>query len=82
MKLSIVTPDKTVFEGEVQSSTFPGSGGAFQVLNSHAPVISALETGVLSYRTTAGEDNSMKISGGVVEVSNNTIIVLAESILD
>ena len=81
MKLNIVTPDKTIFEGEVLSSTFPGAGGAFQVLNNHAPIISALESGVLSYNTSTGENSSIKISGGVVEVSNNTIIVLVESIL-
>ena len=82
MKLSIVTPDKTIFEGEVQSSTLPGAGGTFQVLNNHAPIISALEEGILAYQMTTGEDNKMNISGGVVEVSNNTVIVLAESILD
>ncbi len=81
MNLSIVTPDKTVFEGEVDSSTFPGTGGTFQVLNNHAPVISALEEGKLVYQTTDGEE-SMFISGGVVEISNNNIIVLVESILD
>ena len=79
MLLEIVTPDKKVFEGEVTSSTFPGADGTFQVLNNHAPIISPLVNGKLSYITDSGENGELNVSGGVVEVSNNKIIVLAES---
>jgi F-type H+-transporting ATPase subunit epsilon len=81
MYLEIVTPDKKVFEGEVFTAKFPGSKGEFQILNEHAPLISSLERGKLSYRDENGE-HFMTIDGGVVEVLNNKIIVLAESVLD
>ncbi len=78
MRLEIITPDKNVFEGEVESAKFPGSAGSFQVLKDHAPLISSLEKGTVSYRTANGE-HDVFIDGGVVEVLNNRIIVLAES---
>ncbi|MDQ3534729.1 MAG: ATP synthase F1 subunit epsilon [Bacteroidota bacterium] len=79
MRLEIITPDKNVFEGEVESAKFPGSNGSFQVLKDHAPLISSLEKGVVSYRTASGEFDIL-IDGGVVEVLNNKITVLAESV--
>ena len=80
MELEIVTPDRKVFEGEVKSATFPGSKGQFQVLNNHAPIISSLDKGELRYEDKSGS-HSMTVDGGVVEVLNNRIIVLAESVL-
>lgn len=79
MRLEIITPDKNVFEGEVESAKFPGSSGSFQVLKDHAPLISSLEKGTMSYRTASGEFE-VEIDGGVVEVLNNKITVLAESV--
>jgi F-type H+-transporting ATPase subunit epsilon len=80
MHLEIVTPDKKIFEGEVVSSTFPGADGTFQILNSHAPIISPLANGTLSYEEENGTKSSIEVAGGVVEVSNNKIIVLAEGV--
>ena len=51
MQLEIVTPDKKVFQGEVTEATFPGASGAFQVLNNHAPIVSALAKGAVSFTT-------------------------------
>ena len=79
MHLEIVTPDKKVFEGDVVSSTFPGADGTFQILNSHAPIISPLVNGTISYEEENGTKDSIEVTGGIVEVSNNKIIVLAES---
>ena len=79
MHLEIVTPDKKVFEGEVVASTFPGADGTFQILNSHAPIISPLVNGIISYEEENGTKDNIEVTGGVVEVSNNKIIVLAES---
>lgn len=79
MFLEIITPDKKIFEGEVESAKFPGSSGFFQVLNNHAPLISSLEKGIVSYRTNNGEFEVL-VDGGVVEVLNNKITVLAESV--
>ncbi|SIS93146.1 ATP synthase F1 subunit epsilon [Belliella pelovolcani] len=80
MQLEIVTPDKKVFQGEVSEASFPGANGAFQVLNNHAPIVSALAKGVVSYTTKEGHE-SLVIDGGVVEVKENTIVVLAEKVL-
>lgn len=77
MKLEILTPDKKVFEGEVVSVTVPGTMGSFEVLKDHAPVISTLEDGKVIIRTDQNEE-IVFISGGVIEVLNNTIMVLAE----
>ncbi|WKN32890.1 ATP synthase F1 subunit epsilon [Porifericola rhodea] len=77
MHLTIITPDKQVFDGEVEMATFPGSDGSFQVLNNHAPLISSLSKGNISYRTK-DTTSSVYVEGGVVEVLNNNISVLAE----
>jgi F-type H+-transporting ATPase subunit epsilon len=81
MYLEIVTPDKKVFEGEVDSATFPGSKGSFQVLANHAPLISTLATGKITYVTKSQGAHSLQVEGGVVEVLNNKITVLAERLL-
>ncbi|WP_144606985.1 ATP synthase F1 subunit epsilon [Algoriphagus algorifonticola] len=80
MQLEIVTPDKKVFQGEVSEASFPGASGAFQVLNNHAPIVSALAKGAVSF-TTADGKQSMIVDGGVVEVKDNTIVVLAEKVI-
>ncbi len=77
MHLTIITPDKQVFSGEVEIATFPGSDGSFQVLKDHAPLVSSLGKGEISYRTK-GTTASVQVDGGVVEVLNNNISVLAE----
>jgi len=81
MQLTIITPDQEVFDGEVESATFPGSDGSFQVLRNHAPLVSSLGTGEIEYRGSAGE-GTVTIEGGVVEVLNNTITVLAERVVN
>lgn len=80
MYLEIITPDQRVFSGEVVSAKFPGSKGSFQVLNNHAPLISLLERGKITFRTAQNEQTVM-VDGGMVEVLNNRIIVLAEAVL-
>jgi F-type H+-transporting ATPase subunit epsilon len=82
MHLEIITPDKKIFEGEVSEATFPGANGSFQVLKDHASIISALVKGAVSY--TSGEEGqkSLIVDGGVVEVNENKIIVLAEKVID
>lgn len=80
MQLDILTPDKKVFKGEVQSSTLPGATGEFQILNHHAPIISILAAGPLKYVDQAGKQEQIQITGGLVEVFQNKIIVLADGI--
>lgn len=84
MFIEIITPDDKLFEGEVDSATFPGTDGIFQVLNDHAPMVSSLGKGDLIYQWSENDrkkQDAHKISGGVVEVLNNRVQVLVESIL-
>ena len=80
MHLEIITPDKKIFEGEVSIVTFPGSDGSFQVLNNHAPLVSLLKDGVVEYKTTEKGVSHVSITGGVVEVLKNKVIVLADGL--
>jgi F-type H+-transporting ATPase subunit epsilon len=77
MQLEIITPDKKLFEGEVSIVTFPGSDGSFQVQNNHAALISLLKEGLVEYKVN-GQRQSVRITGGVVEVLKNKVIVLAD----
>lgn len=79
MYLEIITPEKKVFEGEVTIATFPGSDGSFQVMNDHAPLISLLKDGVVEYKSKEATAQ-VKITGGVVEVLKNKVILLADGI--
>jgi F-type H+-transporting ATPase subunit epsilon len=82
MKLEILTPDKKVYEGEIRSVTVPGTMGSFEVLKDHAPIISTLEDGQVIIRKDNTSDETIHIKGGVIEVLNNSIMVLAEGIQD
>lgn len=76
MFLEIVTPDKTLFKGEVVSVKFPGTAGKFETLTNHAPLISSLEKGTITVNTATGSEN-FEIESGIVEVFQNNIVVLA-----
>lgn len=85
MFLEIFTPDEKVFQGEVESATFPGNEGEFQILNDHAPLVSSLGLGDIRYNYLEDKkpkEVHIKVDGGVVEVLNNRVLVLAESIVD
>ena len=79
MNLEILTPEKKVFEGEVTSASFPGADGSFQVLNNHAPLVSLLKDGVVEYKTKEKTER-VAITGGVVEVLKNQVILLADGV--
>ncbi len=77
IKLDIVTPEKKVLSETVDAVTIPTLAGEVGILPNHAPLISALKPGILSF-TKAGAAQKMVISGGFVEVGINTVSVLAE----
>jgi F-type H+-transporting ATPase subunit epsilon len=79
MQLEIITPEKKVFEGEVSEIMVPGSHGRFQMLENHASIISTLVNGTVKIKTTSGIQ-TFDMKGGVVELLNNKVIILAESI--
>lgn len=80
MKIEIITPDKKIFDGDVKSVRVPGKKGSFQVLKDHAPIISTLENGSVITVDQEGNEKIFEISGGVIEVKSNKIILLADSV--
>jgi F-type H+-transporting ATPase subunit epsilon len=81
MRIEIITPDKKIYDGEIKSVRVPGKKGSFQVLKDHAPIISTLDRG--SVRMIDQENNEIiyDISGGIIEVKANNIILLADSVI-
>jgi len=77
MQVEIITPDKELFKGEAKSVTVPGVDGSMGFLNNHAPLITVLKAGDVKVKTGAGEE-TFPVKGGVVEVLNNKVLVLAE----
>ena len=77
MILEIITPEKEIFKGEITSVKLPGMGGEFEILNNHAPVISTLDKGIIRVIDNNKTEN-FEVNGGVVEMQNNKIIVLAD----
>ena len=78
LKLEIVTPEKKVFDETVDSVTVPTASGEAGILPNHAPLISALKPGILSY-TLKGTTERLAVSGGFVEVSSNSVSVLTDT---
>jgi len=77
--LEIVTPRKVVFSADVTSFSAPGVVGGFQVLKSHAPLLSAIQVGEVKVTDTAGTETRYATSGGFVEVRENHVVMLAET---
>jgi F-type H+-transporting ATPase subunit epsilon len=80
MKIEIITPDKKVYDGEIKSVRVPGKKGSFQVLKDHAPIISTLENGIVRMIDMENNELTFNISGGVIEVKANNVILLADSV--
>ena len=79
MKLEIITPEHIYFSGEVTSVTLPGTSGLFTVWENHAPFISSLKKGKLSYIADKNE-TELTVDGGFAEISKNTVTVCIESV--
>ncbi len=77
MKLEIISPEKILFSGDVELVTLPGTSGSFTILEKHAPIISSLNKGILSYRIN-GKDIELEINGGFIEAKNNIVSVCIE----
>ena len=77
MRVEIITPDKELYKGEATSVTVPGVDGSMGFLENHAPLITVLKAGDVRVKTDGGEQ-TFPVKGGVVEVMNNTVLVLAE----
>ena len=81
MQIKVITPDKHIYEGEISQAKFPGTSGGFEILKGHAPLISTLGAGEIFINTTKEGKKTFKVDGGVVEVLNDNIKVLVETIL-
>ena len=77
MNLEIVSPEKIIYSGEAESVTLPGLSGSFTILDRHAPIISALKKGVITYRINEKEEEVI-INEGFVEAKNNSVSVCVE----
>ena len=78
MKVRITKPDATLFEGEAKQLHLPGVGGRFEMLENHAPIISALTQGALRLVTPEGEEKVIDIRGGVIKGQRNDILILVQ----
>ena len=79
LNLEIVTPDKPIFNEVIESVTVPGTMGSFQILKNHAPLISTFDVGLVTIKS-GSEPAYFSTSGGTVEVNDNKVLVLADSI--
>ncbi|MBW7995233.1 MAG: ATP synthase F1 subunit epsilon [Candidatus Glassbacteria bacterium] len=77
----LITPEKVLFEGEVRSVVAPAVNGMLGVLGGHAPLMVALGSGVLKL-TTGSERSYYAVSGGFLQVKDNSVIVLADKAVD
>lgn len=77
LKLEIVTPERKVVDAEVESVTVPTASGEAGIMSAHAPLISALKPGVLSY-SLKGNVEKLAVSTGFVEISNDLVSVLSD----
>lgn len=78
MDLQIITPDKELFKGEAKRVSVPGVDGSMGFLDHHAPLITVLKAGEVKVLLPDNKTESFTLKGGVVEVNNNKVIVLAE----
>lgn len=78
MKVSIITPESTIYEGEAKDVQLIGLDGHFELLENHAPIISALAKGDIKIIDAEGKEHIFHINGGIVENSNNNVQILAQ----
>ena len=78
IKLEIVTPEKKVVDETVDVVTIPTTNGEIGIFPNHAPLISTLKPGILTY-SNRGANEKLVIAGGFVEIGDNTVSILADT---
>ncbi len=78
MHVEILTPDKKLFSGDAEYINVPGKAGGTGILRNHAPLISALKAGKVKVRDLEKKEHFFDIKGGIVEVRNDNVTLLAE----
>lgn len=82
MTLEILTPEKKLYSGDVFGVQLPGVDGKFEVLDKHAPLVSALGSGTVKILKSKSSFENYTITGGFVEVINNKATVLVEGAVE
>ena len=78
MKVKITKPDTTLFDGEASLVQLPGTGGLFEILENHAPIVSALGKGTLRLVVDGGKEETFDIRGGVIKGQQNNLLILVQ----
>ncbi|MDX1685697.1 MAG: ATP synthase F1 subunit epsilon [Saprospiraceae bacterium] len=82
MKCIVLTPEGELFNDEVTRVKVPGASGQFEILNNHAPIVSALDKGSVIILAKSGENVNFNITKGFVEVLNNEVALLIQPAKD
>ena len=80
MTINVLTPDKEIFSGPITSVRVPGVNGQFQVLDRHAPIVSALQRGEVAIVKTDGVKLNFEVGSGFIEVLNNQVSLLVQGV--
>ena len=78
MKIRITKPDSILFEGDTKLVQLPGTGGLFEILENHAPIISSLREGKLRLVMPDDTEQTFDIRGGVIKGQQNDLLVLVQ----
>ncbi|HEY3875463.1 MAG TPA: ATP synthase F1 subunit epsilon [Candidatus Kapabacteria bacterium] len=78
LKLQLVTPERSIFDGEIDQLTAPGAIGPFTILVNHSAIVSALVAGIFSWKES-GRESRLLLGGGFLEFHENAAVVLASS---
>ena len=78
LNLEVVTPHRTVLVEDVESVTLPGIEGELGILPEHIPLLTTLDTGIMSYKSSSGKTQAIAIHWGYAQVEGNSVRVLAE----
>ena len=82
MNITVLSPDKELFSGEITAVKVPGIGGQFEILNNHAAIVSSLGEGNIKITKTGGEKMTFTIEKGFVEVLHNEVSLLVQGVKD
>ena len=82
MNLTVLTPEKEFYNGQVQGLIVPGTKGEFKVLDNHAPIISSLGSGKVQIIEQSGDVKTFTIAAGFIEVLNNEVALLVNGLND
>ena len=80
MEVSVLSPDRVLYTGDAHSVTAPGTIGSFSILESHAPLVTTLEPGLIKINSAEGEKHFV-VQDGFLEVRNNKVTALLEAAL-